>query len=686
MAENPTPESTPQGPRHVLVATMKNEGPFILEWVAYHRLIGFDEIIIFANDCTDGSDRLLAALDAAGLIRYFDNTPTPEGLPADPQNRAYRRAFEMEAVRNAEWIMVLDADEFFNIHAGRGHLDDLFAALPDDADAFGPTWRIFGNGGITRFEDAPVITRFTRAAPRELPVSFNHYGLKTMFRPGPVHRLGIHRPHFKGHYKRPDTPLKWLNGSGEDVTEHFRVRGWSASAATVGYDLAEVNHYMIKSSEVFLMKRWRGTANSSDPDRINFDYFDQFNSNHEAESSITRWAGPLSQRIAEIRATHPEVAARHDACVTFFNDRIATLRTTLEKADPEAAARLFDTARQGDTIAAQENWLAGKRAARPPQPEPKPAQTPDTEGTGEDTDITESAAPAEQPQWLADLRQSPFRRGFYHSDEKFAAVFARRSDAQLVISFDNLSSVRDPSLARGPWGYEFIRKLGHSHLGIMSFEANWFRDPALFAYLEKLRDDGFFAGFGRVALMGTSMGAYAAAAFAALAPGATVIALSPQSTLDSRLVPWERRFRSGQKQDWTGPYADAPQQVTTAERVYLFHDPRFAPDRRHAQRFSGPNISFMHTRHSGHKSALFLRRAGILSRVVEQAIAGTLTPAAFYTLYREGRSLPWYLNSLTEKVMEHGRPDLVMRALRHIETQGRAPMAASIARRLDLAV
>lgn len=688
MQDTPQPDSKPQGPRRVLVATMKNEGPFILEWVAYHRLIGFDEIIIFANDCTDGSDRLLAALDDAGLIRYFDNSATPEGLPPDPQNRAYLRAFAMDELRSADWVMVLDSDEFLNIHAGDGRLDDLFAVLPPDTDVIGATWRVFGNGGITGFVDAPVIDQFTRAAPRELPVTFDHYGLKTMFRPGPVRRLGIHRPHFKGIYRRPETPLKWVNGSGEDVTQHYRTAGWSASTATVGYDLAEINHYMIKSSEVFLMKRWRGTANTRDSGRINFDYFDQFNSNHTLETSITRWAAPVAARISEIRAAHPETAACHDACVTFFTTQIAQLRDSLHSTDPDAAARLFDPQRQSDAITAQEQWLAGKLApaATPAPPANSTKADTTTADSDENDDITDSTATPEQPQWLLDLRQSPFRQGFYHSDEKYAAVFARRNMKQLVVSFDNLSSVRDPSLARGPWGYEFIRKLGHSHLGIMSFEANWFRDPALFRYLERMRDEGFFARFDRVALMGTSMGAYGAAAFATLAPGATVIALSPQSTLDSRLVPWEKRFRGGQKQDWSGPYSDASQEVASAARVYLFHDPQFEPDEQHARRFTGDNILCMHTRHAGHKSALFLRRAGILSRVVEQAIAGTLTPAGFYSLYREGRSLPWYLNSLTENVMARDRPALVQRVLRHIETSGRAPMAASVARRLDLAV
>ena len=32
-----------------LVATVKNEGPYLWEWVAHHNSIGFDNIVIFQN-------------------------------------------------------------------------------------------------------------------------------------------------------------------------------------------------------------------------------------------------------------------------------------------------------------------------------------------------------------------------------------------------------------------------------------------------------------------------------------------------------------------------------------------------------------------------------------------------------------------------------------------------------------
>ncbi len=47
-----------------LVSAMRNEGPFLLEWIAYHRVIGVDRIVVVSNGSTDGSDELCTALAA----------------------------------------------------------------------------------------------------------------------------------------------------------------------------------------------------------------------------------------------------------------------------------------------------------------------------------------------------------------------------------------------------------------------------------------------------------------------------------------------------------------------------------------------------------------------------------------------------------------------------------------------
>ena len=58
-------------PRVLLAATMRNEGPYILEWVAHHLATGFTDIVICTNDCVDGSPALLDRLHELGVITHL---------------------------------------------------------------------------------------------------------------------------------------------------------------------------------------------------------------------------------------------------------------------------------------------------------------------------------------------------------------------------------------------------------------------------------------------------------------------------------------------------------------------------------------------------------------------------------------------------------------------------------------
>ena len=80
--------------RVMLVTTVKDEGPNILEWVCYHRMIGFTDIVVFQNDSFDTTERTLWTLQEMGVIRYFNNNFRKPWVRANFQNRAYRRAVE----------------------------------------------------------------------------------------------------------------------------------------------------------------------------------------------------------------------------------------------------------------------------------------------------------------------------------------------------------------------------------------------------------------------------------------------------------------------------------------------------------------------------------------------------------------------------------------------------------------
>lgn len=702
-----------------IVTTIKNEGPFLLEWLCYHRLIGFNHFVIYSNDCTDGTHEMLQVLDAAGIVSHYDNGTLLPGLPEDPQRRAYARAIALPEVQKSDWVAILDGDEFFTVNVGDGTLDDLFAALPPRTDAVAAQWRIFGNGGVIPFQDDLQIRQFTLASPKDLPFTHSQFAVKSIFRPLPVQQLGVHRPVFKNFYGLPAHPLLFVNGSGEDVTTALLRSRWTTSPKMAGYDLCHVNHYMIRSSEVFLMKRWRGTANSSNAERINFDYYDQHNLNVVPETGITRWADRVDEARAELTGLIPELGRLHAAAIDEYRKQIDRLKAQLLDEAPDQYARLFDPAilqaeterRQAELEArrarVEATSQATEHAAAPVQAAPErrvilspilltpllsdavvptmplAAMTPWMDPSTEEVRPADAAAttaepapaPDVPPQWLIDLRRSPWRRGFYHSEEEFAAMHIERERAHLFVSFDNLSQVGIDQIDREAWGYEFARKSNWSQLGIFAFRANWFRNDILFDYLRHLRDGGFFARYQSVTFTGTSMGAYAACAFSSLVPGSQVIAFSPQSTLSPALVPWEMRFPTGRAANWQGDFADAAVEAASAERVFLIYDPLEAADAAHADRFSGENITFLRTPLAGHKTALRLRQAEILSKVVRGLATRTLDANGFHRLYRSVRMQPWYLDALGARLANRRRLDWLLRLSRIARQIGRPNVA-----------
>jgi len=54
--------------------------------------------------------------------------------------------------------------------------------------------------------------------------------------------------------------VKWVNGSGKDMTGEAADNGWRNSRKSIGYDLIQLNHYALRSAESFLVKRQRGRA------------------------------------------------------------------------------------------------------------------------------------------------------------------------------------------------------------------------------------------------------------------------------------------------------------------------------------------------------------------------------------------------------------------------------------------
>jgi hypothetical protein len=287
-------------------------------------------------------------------------------------------------------------------------------------------------------------------------------------------------------------------------------------------------------------------------------------------------------------------------------------------------------------------------------------------------------AAAEDPgDWPAIAASLAGHRGFYRDGGAHSMLFVPRGAAMaqgrggtLVVTFDNLDIAMAKRDDRRPWGYAFIEKQGWSMLGVMAQGWTWYRDPWVFAEFDRLRDQGFFARFDRVVFYGASMGGYAACAFVPACPGADVLAISPQSTLDRGLVPWETRYETAWGRDFGGPYGDAATTVAAAGRVFLLYDPYETLDAGHAARIAGPNVLHLRAPLLGHRLGSSLAQMGLLAPITVAALDGTLTPGDFYRLLRARRDFPRYQRELFQRAVARGRKGLARRVGAWVLAQG----------------
>ncbi|MDU8926687.1 glycosyltransferase family 2 protein [Alisedimentitalea sp. MJ-SS2] len=251
-----TPRDLPKNNSgNVIVGCMKNEAPYIVEWIAYHRAMGIDNFLIYTNDCSDGTSEILNRLQELGVLQHRNNDNWKGN---SPQQYALNQALKEPVIKNAEWIAHIDVDEFINVRCGNGTLADFFEHVPD-ATNVAMTWRLFGHNGVTDLADELVIQQFDTCAPKFCPKPHTVWGFKTMFRNiGAYAKISCHRPNklddaFKG-------KVRWVNGSGHDMTREAAEKGWRSSKKSIGYDLIQLNHYALRSAESYLIKRQRGRA------------------------------------------------------------------------------------------------------------------------------------------------------------------------------------------------------------------------------------------------------------------------------------------------------------------------------------------------------------------------------------------------------------------------------------------
>lgn len=271
---------------------MRNEQPYLAEWLAFHSLQGVSHFRIYDNESNDGSSELIDQLAAHFNIERIVWT-VPGYLK---QVSAFNDAARALAGRYA-WVAFLDADEFL--------FDPLFRPLPAVLAEFGPdiagiavNQRVFGSSGLTELSPELVIRRFTRRGPDAYP---EHSWIKSVLRPECVkafqtsHTAVLER----GHYVLADG-LPFATKSDHPAHADRIARGGLA-----------LHHYILKSLAEFRRKQQRGAVSDRKETgyvRLTDDYFTRrdANINEAVDTRLSDVANLVEARIDFALRVTPE--------------------------------------------------------------------------------------------------------------------------------------------------------------------------------------------------------------------------------------------------------------------------------------------------------------------------------------------------------------------------------------------
>lgn len=314
-----------------IMTTVRNEGLYLLEWIAHHRALGVEHFFVYSNQNDDASDLLLDQLARHELITWVSNT-MKHGV--NPQTRAYTHCLShLTQPLDYKWTILIDLDEFVVLNPDRYNSLDEFLDRQElrGADAVSMHWSMLTPCGEGQWSPKPLIERFRFREPllnRHIKSAFITARHVSSYPHNPI-----------ATFKRPQL---FLNAAGQ--VHHSLGAGTAPHQGEPNFDHAWIAHYFYKSLDEWIWKMSRGFDARDElmfePQRLEIylRYFDQETS--EADGRALHHLDGLNLELQRLRnipgLAHAEAVVRET-----FLTRVATLKALLARRIRRT--RMFDT-------------------------------------------------------------------------------------------------------------------------------------------------------------------------------------------------------------------------------------------------------------------------------------------------------------------------------------------------------
>ena len=301
----------------LVLTAMRNEGPFILEWVAWQKMLGFENILVMFNDCTDHSPQLLRLLERAGVLVNKRHEPRHGH---NPQPEAYRIARQHPLIKTASWLFTCDVDEFLVVHVGDGSIGALLNNGDVPYAAMAINWRLFGGSNQQHWQDSLVHRRFTQSS--EIGITRNKV-IKSFVRdPRLYKRLNSHcASGWSGEGKWGEDGNYYALSDGSRYAEFHPNKSPQNACPEerMLHHIAEVHHYAVRTQEEFNHKKGRPAA-SNLADRYTDTFHKILDRNEQENTSALSYQDRFDVEYARLCEIPGILRLHHLCCADYITD------------------------------------------------------------------------------------------------------------------------------------------------------------------------------------------------------------------------------------------------------------------------------------------------------------------------------------------------------------------------------
>lgn len=267
------PETSRKKCKLSVCAILKNEAPYLIEWLEFHKIVGVERFYLYDNNSTDNPLDVVRPYIRSGEVVWKEWKLKPGQL------QAYEHCIK-SYTNESEWIAFIDLDEFL-FSTEKDDLKDVLAEYVD-VPAVAVNWLVFGSSGHKTRPEGLQVENFTKRGEANWEINKH---IKSIVRPlEPI---------------RPTTPHSFIYLNNQvAVTENKEpVEGpWSA---TVSVKKLRINHYTTRSLQESKEKMLRGIADVVVPRPWMFDSTDR---NEVEDLTIQRFVPKLRQAVDSVKS------------------------------------------------------------------------------------------------------------------------------------------------------------------------------------------------------------------------------------------------------------------------------------------------------------------------------------------------------------------------------------------------